>query len=378
MKPMIYLDNAATTPVHSDVLSAMIPYFCDKYFNPSSRYEDAYDIMDDIKNAKKTLSKTINCLPDEIYFTSGGTESDNWALMYVKPGDHIITSSIEHHAILNKCKYLENCGIEVTYLDVNNVGIISDTDVENAIKDNTKLISIMTINNEIGSVQDISNIGNIAKRHGIVFHTDAVQAYGHIGIDVNKQNIDLLSVSAHKFNGPKGIGFLYVRNGIELPNLIYGGGQQFGKRSGTDNVPGIIGMAKAASIAYENIDFEAKYVSELRDYMQHRIEIEIQNIIINGFDENCNRSSNNLNVCFIGIKGEQLLTLLSMSGIYASTGSACNSSSSEPSYVLKAIGLSDTEANSSIRFTLSSKNTKEEIDYTVNMLKQLVEQLRSL
>ncbi len=188
----------------------------------------------------------------------------------------------------------------------------------------------------------------------------------------------MLSVSSHKFNGPKGIGFLYVRNGIELPNLIYGGGQQFGKRSGTDNVPGIIGIAKAASIAYENIDFEAKYVSELRDYMQHRIETEIQNIIINGFDEYCNRSANNLNVCFIGVRGEQLLTLLSMSGIYASTGSACNSSSNEPSYVLKAIGLSDDEANSSIRFTLSSKNTKEEIDYTVNMLKQLVEQLRSL
>ena len=375
MKPLIYLDNAATTPMLPEVIDAMRPYFIDKFYNPSSHYEQSYEINDEIKKAKETIASTLNCLPEEIYFTSGGTESDNWALHFAKPGEHIITSKIEHHAILNTCKYLETCGVEVTYLDVDSYGFVDPDDVVVAIKDNTVLISIMTANNEIGTIQSINKIGEISTHHNIVLHTDAVQAYGHLPIDVQKCGINMLSASGHKFHGPKGIGFLYIKNGIELPNLVYGGQQQFGRRSGTENVPSIIGMAKAAEIMHNMNNMETSYVKMLREYMKYEIINSIPNVKVNG---SYHRLSNNLNISFSGVRGEQLLTLLSMNGICASTGSACNSGSDAPSHVLKAIGLSDEEANSSIRFTLSEQTTKEEIDYTVDVLIRSVEQLREI
>lgn len=377
MKPMIYLDNAATTPLSQVVFDSMCPFFTEKYFNPSASYDVSYELNDVIEDAKETIADTIGCEADEIYITSGGTESDNWALHYAKPGDHIITSNIEHHAVLNTCHYLETQGIQVTYLDANRYGRVLKQDVENAINDNTALISIMTVNNELGTIENIFDIGEIAKRHQIVFHTDAVQAYGHMKINVKESNIGMFSASAHKFNGPKGIGFLYVNKNIQLPQMMYGGGQQFGKRPGTENVPGIIGMAEAARIAYENLNENWKYIEYIRDYMQNKIENTIQNISVNGYSKDSTfRMPSYLNVLFHGVRGEQLITLLSMNGIYASTGSACNSSSGEPSHVLKAIGLTDEDANSSIRFTLSENNTIEEIDYVVDVLKRCVDDLR--
>ena len=374
----IYLDNAATTPLSPIVLEAMMPYLANQFYNPSAHYGEAYEIANVIKQARSTIAKTIGCEDSEIYFTSGGSESDNWALRFVKQGQHIITSQIEHHAILNTCKYLESQGVEVTYVVPDEYGRIDPIEIETCIQSNTTLISIMMANNEIGTIQDISRIADIAARHNIVFHTDAVQAYGHIPIDVNNMGIDMMSVSAHKFNGPKGVGFLYVSNRVPITPFIYGGEQQSGKRAGTENVAGIVGMAKAAELAcgaltsFGNND----YVRGLRDYMWERIYKEIKSVKLNGFE--LRRLPNNLNVSFIGVHGEQLLTLLSMHGICASTGSACNSSSKEPSHVLKAIGLSDDEANSSIRFTLSARNTKEEIDYVIDVLKEAVEELRSI
>ena len=379
MKQVIYLDNAATTPIDKDVLKAMMPFLTDEYYNPSAPYDYAYDLSVKINECKNIIAETLNCNPNEIYFTSCGSESDNWALRYVRPGGHIITSKIEHHAILNTCKYLESIGVEVTYLDVDSHGLIPINSIEHAIKDNTKLISIMYANNEIGTIQQINDIGRIAKKYNIVFHTDAVQAYGHVDIDVNNDYIDMLSASAHKFNGPKGIGFLYIRNDVNLDPLIYGGHQQSGKRAGTYNVPGIIGMTTAAKTSCEHINSDCKYISGLRDYMWNRLSKEIDDIFINGFDvKSCGRVVNNLNVCFKNIQGEQLLTLLSMNGICVSTGSACNSNSGDVSHVFKAFGLSVDDAYSSIRFTLSKSNTKEEIDYVIDVLKRSVEQLRRI
>lgn len=372
----IYLDNAATTPLSPIVLEAMMPYFIDKFYNPSANYEKAHEINISLQQCRETIASTLGCETSEIYFTSGGSESNNWALRFVKPGQHIITSKIEHHSILNTCKYLETQGVEVTYVEVDRNGFVDPIEFETSIQSNTTLASIMTANNEIGTIQKISKLAEIASKHNIPFHTDAVQAYGHMHIDVNYMGIDMLSASAHKFNGPKGVGFLYVSNRIPLKPLIYGGGQQFGKRAGTENVPGIVGMTRAAELAYENMSKKNQYIYDLRNSFKKSLLSEIPNVSVNGSD--VSRLANNLNVSFAGVRGEQLLTLLSMNGICASSGSACNSSSNEPSYVLKAIGLSDEEANSSIRFTLSDSNTKEEIDYTVDVLKRCVEDLRSV
>ena len=375
MKPRIYLDNAATTPMLCEAMLAMSPYYMDQFYNPSSRYGEAYNVSNVIRSCRERISETINCKPKEIYFTSGGSESDNWALRCANQGDHIITSKIEHHAILNTCKYLEQCGVEVTYVDVDENGFVNVEDIENAIKDNTVLISIMMANNEIGTIQQIGEIAKIAKKNNVYMHTDAVQAYGHIEINVDKIDIDMMSVSAHKFGGPKGVGFLYMRNGVELSPLIYGGYQQFGKRAGTENVAGIVGMTTAAEISYHNIKENESYIKELTSYLADGIS-KIGGVRLNG--DPTQRLSNNLNYSFVGVRGEQLLTLLSDNGICVSTGSACNSASTEPSHVLKAIGLSDDDANSSIRFTVSVNNTKEEIDYTIRVLKQSVEQLRRI
>lgn len=370
----VYLDNAATTPLSLDAFNAMRRYFSKQFYNPSANYDGAYEVNNTVENCRKTIAKTIGCSSNEIIFVSGGSEADNWAIRFAKPGQHIITTQIEHHAILNTCKYLESIGVEVTYIAPDEYGRIDPLDVETSIQSNTILISVMMANNEIGTIQDIMNISDIASKHNVLLHTDAVQAYGHIDIDVNSMGIDMMSVSAHKFNGPKGVGFLYVSNRVPISPLIYGGSQEFGKRAGTYNVPGIVGMAKAAEIACENIDKHGKLIKDLRDYMESRIITEITGTTVNGID----RLPNNLNVCFSGIRGEQLIELLSMNGIYASTGSACNSSLNEPSHVLKAIGLSDDEANSSIRFTLSQCNTKEEIDYAICILKECIDNLRSV
>ncbi len=377
MKPIIYMDNAATTKPFKEVVDAMAPYYKEYFYNPSANYDKAYEINDVLQECRRTIADTIGCKPNEIYFTSGGSESDNWALRYAKPGQHIITSKIEHHAILNTCKYLEAKGIEVTYIDVDEYGTVNLEDIEKSIRPNTSLISIMTANNEIGTIQPILDISRIASDNNIVFHTDAVQAYGHKDIDVNYLGIDMLSASAHKFNGPKGVGFLYVDDAINLKPFIFGGMQQNNMRAGTENVPGIVGMTKAAEVScdLDNIYYNV-IISELRDYLQSKIMIEIPNIIING--DISNRLENNLNVSFIGVRGEQLLSQLAMNGIYASTGSACNAFSPDPSHVLKAIGLSDEDASSSVRFTLSKYNTKEEIDYVVDVLKRSVNDLRRI
>jgi len=377
MKPMIYMDNAATTKPFADVVEAMIPYYKDSFYNPSANYDMAYDVNDVLQDCRKTIANTIGCEANEIYFTSGGTESDNWALRYAQPGQHIITSKIEHHAVLNTCKYLESIGVDVSYINVDEHGMIILEELEKSIKTNTSLISIMTANNEIGTIQPILDIAKIAFDYGIAFHTDAVQAYGHKELDVNELGIDMLSASAHKFNGPKGVGFLYVNKCIKLQPFILGGMQQGGMRAGTENVPGIVGMAKAADLScdLDNI-YHRAIVAGLRDYMLSKIKAEIPNIIVNG--DLHNRLQNNLNISFIGIRGEQLLSQLAMNGIYASTGSACNAFSPEPSHVLKAIGLSDEDASSSIRFTLSKENTIDEINYTVDVLKRSVEDLRRI
>ena len=373
---IVYLDNAATTPLSPIALETMEQYLTHEFYNPSANYDPSYKIRNVLQGCRETIASTIGCEPTEIYFTSGGTESDNWALRFVKPGQHIITSQIEHHAILNTCKYLETKGVKVTYVSVDSKGHIDLAEFEAAIEPNTTLASIMLANNEIGTIQDIRKLADIAAKHNVVFHTDAVQAYGHVNIDVNSMGIDMLSASAHKFNGPKGVGFLYVSNRIPLSPMIFGGSQQFGKRAGTENIPGIVGMAKAAELAHENMIDKNQYIYDLRNLFEKRIMSEIPDIFVNGSD--VSKLVNNLNVSFAGIRGEQLLELLSMYGICASTGSACNSSSSEPSYVLKAIGLTDEEANSSVRFTLSANNTEEEINYTVDSLKQCVEDLRSI
>ena len=374
----IYLDNAATTPLSTIAFEAMQPYLIDKFYNPSANYEQAVQVKNIIEECRMNIASTIGADKSEIYFTSGGTESDNWALRFAQPGQHIITSRIEHHAILNTCKWLETQGVEVTYLDVGADGLVNIKDLQSAIKNNTVLVSIMMANNEIGSIQPIADLAEIAAYNNVLFHTDAVQAYGHIPIDVNDFGIDMMSVSSHKFNGPKGIGFLYVSNRVPLMTMIFGGEQQSGKRAGTYNVPGIVGMSKAAELATNKTTMK-KYndtVEDLSRYMCNRIIKEIPYTRLNG--GMTHRLANNINVLFDGIQGEQLLTVLSMRGVCASSGSACNSSLNEPSHVLKAIGLSDDEANSSIRFTLSIDNTREEIDYTVDVLKECVDTLRSI
>ena len=373
MDRLIYMDNAATTPVYPEVYEAMKPYFDEVYGNPSAVYTFAGKAGTAVDDARQTIASVINAKPEEVYFTSGGSESDNWAIIGAAEGNchkgkHIITTKIEHHAVQNTCKYMEKHGFEVTYLDVDKYGRVSPKDVALAIRPDTILISVMTANNEIGSIQPIEEIGDIAGKHGVLFHTDAVQAMGHIKIDVEKMNIDMLSASAHKLNGPKGVGLMYIRKGIAIPSFIHGGVQERGRRAGTLNVPGIVGFATAARMAEESMTERSQYVTGLRDYFIDRVLNEIDGSRLNG--DRIDRLPNNVNLSFLGINGETLLIILDQNGICASSGSACSSGSLDPSHVLTAIGLSSQEAGSSLRFTLSEKNTRDEIDYTIDIIKK--------
>ena len=380
MKKIIYIDNAATTKLSKKVLNEMMPYLTKNYGNPSSIYSLAQESASAIKKAREKTAKVLGAQPNEIYFTSGGTESDNWAIKGVadankEKGRHIITTSIEHHAVLHTCQNLEKQGFAVTYLPVQSNGIISLDDLKRAIRKDTILISIMFANNEIGSIQPIKEIGKIAKEKGIYFHTDAVQAVGHIPIDVNELNIDLLSLSAHKFNGPKGVGALYVRNGTKISNLIHGGAQERKLRAGTENVPGIVGLGKAIEIAIEDMDKKNEYVSNLRDRLINGL-LKIPDTILNG--DSKLRLPGNVNVCFKYIEGESILLHLDQLGICASSGSACTSASLQPSHVLLAIGLPAEVAHGSLRLTLSNENTQEEVDYVLSQLPSIIEKLRAL
>ncbi len=381
MERWIYLDNAATTQVYPEVVEAMNPYFTQYYGNPSAIYTFAGKASKAVAKARQATADLINAHAEEIYFTAGGSESDNWALKaaaeaYENKGKHIITTGIEHHAILHTCEYLERKGYDVTYLEVDEFGRVDPAQVEKAIRPDTILISVMTANNEIGTIQPIEEIGRIANKHGILFHTDAVQAFGHIEIDVDKMHIDMLSASAHKINGPKGVGLLYIRKGVKIRSFIHGGGQERSRRAGTHNVPGIVGFGKAAELAKASLEERKSGEIQLRDYLIERILTEIPSSRLNG--DRVNRLPNNANFCFRYIEGESMLILLDQKGICASSGSACTSGSLDPSHVLLAIGLPHEIAHGSLRLTLSEKNTKEEMDYVVEELKRIVERLRNM
>ena len=381
MSDLIYLDHAATTAVHPDVLKEMQPYFTDKFGNPSSVYGFAANNKNKLTEARETIAGALGAKSEEIYFTAGGSESDNWALKctaeaYGVHGGHIITTKIEHHAILHTCKYLQNRGYDVTYLDVDENGLVDLNTLEAAIRPDTFLISIMFANNEIGTIEPIKEIGEIAHRHGILFHTDAVQAFGQIPIHVDEMNIDMLSASGHKFNGPKGIGFLYIKKGLKLKSFIHGGQQERGRRAGTENVPGIVGIAKACEIAMAEMEERMKKETELRDYLIERILKEIPYTRLNGHSKK--RLPNNVNISFQFVEGESILIMLDMAGICASSGSACTSGSVDPSHVLLAIGLPHEIAHGSLRLTIGYENTKEEMDAVVDNLKRIITNLRNM
>ena len=378
---MIYLDNAATTKVNKKVLESMMPYFSEIYCNPSAAYSFATKGRIAIEEARNYAAKLIGASDMEIYFTSGGSESDNWAIKAVAEsfsdkGKHIITTKIEHHAVLHTCEYLERHGFDITYLNVDSDGKVRLDELKKSIREDTILISVMTANNEIGTIQPVAEIGKIAHEKGILFHTDAVQAYGHIPINVDQKNIDLLSASGHKFHGPKGVGIMYIRKGVKIRSFIHGGSQERGRRAGTYNVPGIAGLGTAAKLAMENMAKRAEKEKELRDYFIDRISAEIPYTVLNGHRED--RLSNNINFCFRFVEGESVLIMLDQAGICASSGSACTSGAIDPSHVLRAIGLSDEMAHESLRLTLSYENTKEEIDTVVGELKRIVERLRGM
>ncbi|MBO4594473.1 MAG: cysteine desulfurase NifS, partial [Clostridia bacterium] len=376
-----YLDNAATTRTSDLALKAMMPYFTEEYGNPSSLHEAGQIAAESVFNARKTVADCLGALPEEVYFTSGGSESDNQAIISAakygaKRGKkHIVSTAIEHHAVLNTLKELEKEGFSITLVGVGNDGIVKTKDIENAINDDTCLVSVMYANNEIGTIQPISEIGKICKEKGVIFHTDAVQAAGHLRIDVKKENIDMLSVSAHKFGGPKGIGALYVKKGAPLFPLILGGAQEKGKRAGTENVPAIVGMAAALKESCENMERAAKKTLFLREELIKGI-LEIPHSVLNGDRER--RLPASASFCFEGIEGESLLLLLSDKGICASSGSACTSGSLDPSHVLLAIGRVHDVAHGSLRLTLSESNTEEEIEYVIKSVKEVVGYLRSI
>lgn len=381
MQERIYLDNAATTRVSEAVLQEMLPYFRENYANPSAIYSFAGEAKKAVGIARERAASLIGAKPNEIYFTAGGSESDNWAIRAVAEGlsdkgRHIITSKIEHHAVLHTCQYLEKQGYEVTYLDVDGEGKISPEALEKAIRPDTILISVMAANNEIGTTQPVARIGEIAKEHGILFHTDAVQAYGHVPLHMEEMHIDLLSASAHKLNGPKGVGLLYCRENVRLRPFIHGGAQERGRRAGTLNVPGIVGFGKAAAIAGETMQERCETETALRDYLIDRVLAEIPYTRLNGARQD--RLSNNAHFCFRFIEGESLLILLDQRGICGSSGSACTSGALDPSHVLLAIGLPHEIAHGSLRLTLSAETTKEEIDVTVEALKEIVGRLRDM
>lgn len=381
MNRLIYLDNAATTQVKEEVLNEMLPFFRQIYSNPSSVYRFAEESSRAVERARKQAAELIGANAEEIYFTGGGSESDNWALKsvaeaYSGKGKHMITSRIEHHAILRTCEYLEKQGYELTYLDVDEAGNISLEELKAAIRPDTILISIMAANNEIGTIEPMKEIGRIARENGVLFHTDAVQAYGHIPIHVDDMGIDMLSASGHKLNGPKGIGILYVRKGVNVCSLIHGGAQERNRRAGTLNVPGIVGFGKAAQLAGETMEERAAKETALRDHLIERILAEIPYVRLNG--HRTDRLPNNVHFCFRFIEGESLPILLDQQGICVSGGSACTSGSLEPSHVLLAIGLPHEIAHGSLRITLSEDTTLEEIDFVADELKKTVERLRGI
>lgn len=381
MDKLIYLDNAATTRTAPEVVEAMLPYFTENYGNPSSVYGFAAANKDVITRQREIIGDAIGAKGNEIYFTAGGSESDNWALKATaeaceSKGKHIITTKIEHHAILHTCEYLEKRGYKVTYLDVDENGIVKLDELKKAIRPDTILISVMYANNEIGSIQPIREIGEIAHEHGILFHTDAVQAFCQIPIDVNACHIDMLSASGHKLNGPKGIGFLYIRTGVKIRSFVHGGAQERKRRAGTENVPGIVGLGKAVERAVSSLEERTGKERELRDYLIRRIENEIPYCRLNGDREK--RLPNNVNFSFQFVEGESLLIMLDMKGICASSGSACTSGSLDPSHVLLAIGLPHEIAHGSLRMTLGEETTKEDLDYVVDSLKGIVENLRGM
>ena len=381
MGKLIYLDHAATTAARPEVVEAMLPYFTENFWNPSSVYTPALNNRKVVDEARELIAKSLGTDSPNIYFTAGGSESDNWALKaaaeaYQDKGKHIITSTIEHHAILHTCEYLEKKGFEVTYVDVDENGVLRLDQLKAAIRPDTILISVMFANNEIGTIQPIKEIGEIAKEHGIIFHTDAVQAYGQIPIDVDEYHIDMLSASGHKLNGPKGIGFLYIRKGLKLRSFVHGGAQERKRRAGTENVTGIVGLGKAVEIAFDTMKERTAKEMEVRDYAIERLLAEVPYCRLNGDAKK--RLPNNINISFQFIEGESLLIMLDMAGICASSGSACTSGSLDPSHVLLAIGLPHEIAHGSLRMTLGEETTKEDMDYVVEKIKEIVEKLRSM
>lgn len=381
MKKPIYLDNAATTKTAPEVLEAMLPYFTEQYGNPSSIYSFAGKSAEAVMKQRECIAEAIGAKDNEIYFTAGGTESDNWAIKaaadaYSSKGNHIITTKIEHHAVLHTCEYLAKNGFEITYLNVDEHGLVRPEDLEAAIRPTTILISIMFANNEIGTIEPIGELGAIAKAHGVLFHTDAVQALGQVPINVDEYNIDMLSASGHKLNGPKGIGFLYIRKGVKIRSFIHGGAQERKRRAGTENVPGIVGLGTAVKRAVSTMKERTVKEIGLRDYLINKVMKEIPYCRLNGHPQK--RLPNNVNISFRFIEGEALLIRLDMAGICGSSGSACTSGSLDPSHVLLAIGLPHEIAHGSLRLTLSEETTIEELDYVVEQLKIIVQGLRDM
>ena len=380
-KKFIYLDHAATTAARPEVVEAMLPYFTEKFGNPSSVYTFSQQNKAVITQCRDVIANSLNAKSNEIYFTAGGSESDNWALKataeaYASKGKHIITTKIEHHAILHTAQYLEQRGFEVTYLDVDENGIVKLDQLKAAIRPDTILISVMFANNEIGTIEPIKEIGEIAHEHGIIFHTDAVQAYGQVPIDVDEYHIDMLSASGHKLNGPKGIGFLYIRTGLKLRSFVHGGAQERSRRAGTENVTGIVGLAKAVEIAFATMEERTKKETAMRDHLIDRLLAEVPYARLNG--HRTKRLPNNVNISFQFIEGESMLIMLDMKGICASSGSACTSGSLDPSHVLLAIGLPHEIAHGSLRMTLGDENTMEEMDYVADQIKEIVTKLRAM
>ena len=377
----VYLDYSATTPTDPRVVEEMIPYFTEHFGNPSSIYSTGLEAKDAIEHAREQLAHLINAEPKELIFTSGGTESDNWALIATArrlqhKGKHIITSAIEHHAILHSCEYLAKEGFDITYVGVDHDGLVDPAEVEAAIRPDTILISIMYVNNEVGSVQPITEIGAIAKKHGVLFHTDAVQALGNVPIDVKTMNIDMMSMSSHKIYGPKGIGAIYIRSGVNLPTYIHGGAQERKKRAGTENVPGIVGFGKAAELACQNFNTHVAHVSKLRDHFVDRVLNEIPYTYFNGSKDH--RHPGNANITFEYVEGESILLYLDFAGVSCSSGSACSSRSLQPSHVLTAMGIPVELIHGSIRFTFGNPTTMDDVDYTVDKLKGIIEKLRGI
>ncbi|RBP68398.1 cysteine desulfurase [Alkalibaculum bacchi] len=377
----VYLDYAATTPLDKRILDKMIPYFDNNFGNPSSIYFEGREARKAVDEARAKVANAIKANPNEIYFTAGGTESDNWAIKGTafakqKKGNHIITTAIEHHAVLHTCEYLEKHGFEVTYLKVDEYGLIDLEELKSAIKDTTILISIMFANNEIGTIQPIKEIGEIAREKKIIFHTDAVQALGNVPIDVTEMNIDLLSISSHKIYGPKGIGALYIRKGVKLDNFVHGGAQEGKKRAGTENTPGVVGFGEACSLITEDLENHIAETVKLRDYFIENIFKQIPNVRLNGHPTK--RLPGNVNLSFEFIEGESLLLSLDLKGISASSGSACTSGSLDPSHVLLAIGLKHEIAHGSLRVSIGKYTTKEQMDYVLEQLPPIVQRLRDM